>query len=365
MNHIVFHNDVDGIMSASLLRCYDADEYSESCLYPVTSTMRGGQTKKIWSGISAEDKVAILDFEYSGRADLWIDHHFNSDLGPHPVKNNRLFYDPGAKSAAALVMEKCEASLAQKEIIHMCNMIDSALYPNVNFIFESDHPLMILRAYLETAFPSDMTYCRIVEMISHNKCDIEKSLCLMRIGYDAVKNIQKLARQIGKNMVRFGSCSCVNQSRPGEYPRYSEFFVQKDVEYSIRISKSGPHQKYIQIGFNHFVNIPNTINLGEFLRGLPYVRGGGHFNVAAGIIKNEDEERFLDDIDMHFNQEADMEKYGVDKKDPVENRAQELVKEGVDIDAARVRSQKEMEKESDASSESELQSEGDFRKQID
>ena len=49
-----------------------------------------------------------------------------------------------------------------------------------------------------------------------------------------------------------------------------------------------------------------------------------------------------------------MEKYAVDPTDPVENRAQELVKEGVDIDAARKQSQTEMEKTSDATSEGEL-----------
>lgn len=357
MNHIVFHNDVDGIMSAALLRCYETEHgFKESCLYPVASTQRGGQIKKLWSKVAIDDKVAIVDFEYSGRADLWIDHHFNTDMGPNSIKNDRLFYDPGAKSAASLVMQRFEATGAQKDIINMCDMIDSAAYPDVNFIFESDHPLMILRAYLETAFPSDMTYSRIVEMITTCGLDVGKALKLMRIDVDSVKNIRNIAKKIAKHIVRFGSCSVVNQTRQNQFPRYSEYFVSPDVEFSVRISQSGPHQKYIQMGHNPWCGLPNAVDLGAFMRGLRYVRGGGHFGVAAGVMGNEDEQKFLDDVDIHFNKVESMEKYAVDPKDPVENRAQELVKEGADIGTAREQSQAEMEKQPDATSEGELQS---------
>jgi hypothetical protein len=46
-----------------------------------------------------------------------------------------------------------------------------------------------------------------------------------------------------------------------------------------------------------------------------------------------------------------MEKYGVAKEDPIESKAQELVKTGVDLKDAREQSQKEMEKKIDAPSE--------------
>jgi len=356
LNHIVFHNDVDGIMSAALLRQYET-EYRESCIYPAASTQRGGQVKKFFNSIPAGDKVAIVDFEYNGLATLWIDHHFNTDLGPSPVKTDRIFYDPAAKSAVELVMERCGASYFQEDTVKMCNMIDSAAYPDVNFIFESDHPLMILRAYLETAFPSDMMFCRIVEMITTCECDVAKSLVLMRIDDGSVKDIRSTAKKIDKHIVQFGACSVVNQTRQNQFPRYSEYFVRPRIEYAIRISLSGPHQKYIQIGHNQWSGKQNTINLGEFMRGLSYIRGGGHFNIAAGVMKNEDEQKFLDDVDIRFNQEeTDMEKYGVDKNDPVESRAQDLVKTGVDIGAAREQSQKEIGEKSDAGNEGELQS---------
>ena len=352
LNHIFFHNDVDGIISAVLFQLYQVGrefDYKDSILYPVQSTMRGVSLQKIIEKIDGNDPIAILDFEFNPRANIWFDHHFSEDLGPSPVSTGKIFYNPSAKSAADIIAG--EYKFEKDDIISMTNMIDSASYPDVKFIFESDHPLMILRAYLEMAFPSDMTYSRIVEVIVASGCDVEKSLRKMRIDCSNVRNICNLASKSSKDMLLFGSCSVVQQTRQNQYPRYSEYYVKPEIEYAIRMSLSGPRQKYIQIGHNQWCGKKNSVNLGEFMRKLPYVKGGGHFNVAAGIIRNEDEDKFLDDVDMQFHGE-DMEKYGVDKEDPVEARAQELVKTGMDLSEARKKSQEEVK--TDAGDKSEL-----------
>lgn len=359
MNHIVFHNDVDGVVSAALFQCAcpgDRFNYTDSILYPVQSTMRGN-IKKIIDRVSKEDSLAIVDFESDPRADIWIDHHFSPDLGMTKIKNDKIFYDPAAKSAAQLIYDAYyRGTASENEIlstIDMVNTIDSALYPDVKFIFESDHPLMILRAYLETAFPSDMMYCRIVEMLVSTGFNVATALKRTRIDYESVENIKNIAKKILKDMVVFSGCSVVNQTRQNQYPRYAEYFVKPELEYAIRITISGPHQKYIQIGHSQWCGKCNTKNLGEFMRNLSYVKGGGHFNVAAGVIKNEDEQKFLDDVDLHFHKDDDMmEKYGVDKEDPVEAKAQELVKTGMDLNKAREKSQQE--KETNAGNESKL-----------
>lgn len=345
MNHIVFHNDIDGIISASLLQIYDP-MFKESRLHPVTSTMRGGQIKKVLAKIKPEDKLAIVDFEYNERADIWYDHHFNNDMGSDQFSNGHLFYNPAAKSTVDIIAAVHVPRTELQDVIAMSSMIDSATYPDIEYIFRNTSPIMILRAFLETAFPADMTYCRIVEMLTRCKLDVEKAISLMGIDKSSVDTIRNMAKKIGKNTMVFGKCSVVNQTRQSQFPRYSEFFVRPETEYSIRISLSGPHQKYIQIGHNKWLE-PSVINLGGFMRGLSYVRGGGHFNVAAGTIKNCDEQRFLDDMDIHFNEREGMEKYAVDPTDPVEERAKDLEKTGVDISEARKKSQKEMEEKSD------------------
>jgi len=353
LNHVFFHNDVDGIMSAALFLCYQVNrefDYRESILYPVQSTMRGGSIQKTIDKIPKNESIAILDFEFNPMADIWFDHHFSEQLGPNRVNTGKIFYDSSAKSAVEIIAKEFEFKDVGS-IIDMVNMIDSASYPDVKFIFESDHPLMILRAYLETAFPSDMMYARIVEVIMANGCDVEKSLRKMRIDYSCVRNIRNLASKISKDMLVFGKCSVVHQTRQNLFPRYAEYYAKPETQYAMRISLSGPNQKYIQVGHNQWCGKKNTINLGEFMRKLSYVRGGGHFNVAAGVILNSDEEKFLDDVDVLFNGE-DMEKYGVDPKDPVEEKAQEMVKTGMDISDAREKAQEEVR--NNAGSESEL-----------
>lgn len=360
MHHIFFHNDIDGIMSAAILQCY-YPSYIDSCMYPVASTMRGGSIKKFLDKIPEDDNVAILDFEFNDRANFWIDHHYNVKLGPCQVNNEKIGYDPTAKSAAGIILKRCVANISpfQKEVIDMIDMIDSASYPDTNFIFESDHPLMILRAYLETVYPADMTYSRIAEIIAFYKCNVKKAIDKMRINYQSVQDIKTLAQKSAKNMTIFGKCSVINQNYQNQFPRYSEFFLRKDVQYSIRISLHGPTQKYIQIGFNQWCGKSNLINLGEFMRTIPYVKGGGHFNVAAGTILNKHEQKFLDNVDFTFNKDDDMEKYGVDPKDPVESKAQELVKTGVSLQDARKQSQEELEK-SNGSGQGELRSGDDI-----
>lgn len=342
LNHIFFHNDVDGIISASLFLNYNMmTDYHDSILYPVQSTMRGGTMQRIINKIT-DGEIAILDFEHNAKAHMWFDHHFDAEFGPNPIKNGRIFYNPSAKSAVRIIYDHYNFDDSVKELIDMVDIIDSASYPDIRFVFESTHPLMVLRAYLETMFPSDMAYSRIVDVIASHGCNVEEAIQRLRIDADSVKSINALAKKVQRDMTVFGRCSVVNQSRSGQYPRYAEYYV-KNLDYAIRISTSGPNQKYIQIGHNSWCGRGNTINLGKLLKSIPYVKGGGHFNVAAGMINNADEQRFLDDIDIQING-GEMEKYGVDKDDKVESRAQELVKTGMDISDARKQSQEEMEK---------------------
>jgi len=357
LDHIIFHNDVDGIVSAGLFQIYNSSStlfnYSTSCLHPASSTMRGEALKKMLEKIPKEEPIAILDFEFNDRANVWIDHHFNNDIGPLPVYTDKMKYDPMEKSAARIIsnMKKNEEHY---ELISMVDMIDSGSYPDAKFVFESDHPLMILRAYLETLFPSDMAYSRIAECIALNNANMNIVIKKLGIDYQCVKNIKNIANKISKDVLKFGRCSTVYQTRRDQFPRYSEYFLIPEIEYAVRISLSGPRLKYVQVGHNPWCKKNNKINVGEFLRNLPYCRGGGHFSVGAGVIKNEDEEKFLDDVDIHFSKDKEMEKYGVDKEDRVEKRAQELVKTGMDLGEARELSKKETEDGKNAGDEVKL-----------
>ena len=95
---------------------------------------------------------------------------------------------------------------------------------------------------------------------------------------------------------------------------------------------------YFQISYNKWTDGENNVNIGTMLNQLKYLlKGGGHYNVGGGLLKVNDSEKFLDNLDVNLNKaepmteepEGGMEKYGVDKEaDPVEAKAEEMVKTG-------------------------------------
>ena len=66
---------------------------------------------------------------------------------------------------------------------------------------------------------------------------------------------------------------------------------------------------------------------------------GGHYNVGSGTILESNINEFIDMISKLLNNEEDieMEKYGVDKADPVEKKAEDLIKTGEAKDISEAR----------------------------
>jgi hypothetical protein len=157
--------------------------------------------------------------------------------------------------------------------------------------------------------------------------NISEANYLMRINSYYVKELEKNAMKIKNSIVLSKWISIVNQKRENQYPRYSELLINPKIKYCIRITNIGNNIK-ISIGYNRWHHLKNECNIGKSI-GFDYVtESGGHFNVGSAIIKSDFVDRFIDDISRILNEEDDMEKYAVDKNDPVEKKAEELVKTG-------------------------------------
>lgn len=326
-NHVFFHDDIDGIVSAALYMNQYKDKKFR--LYPVSSVMRGKKFDDFFTQIikGKNDKKIILDYQYHNDADIWVDHHFNREFGDCIVRSERINYNPKAKSAASIVDDFILKNHLLLDLIEDVNMIDSASYKSVEQVFKDTIPIMVLRAYLEQIFPNDMVYCRIVEMINNCNMDISEANYLMRINSYYVKELEKSAMKIKNSMVLSKLISIVRQKRVDQYPRYAEYLTNPEIKYSIRISNIGNNIR-VSVGYNPWHPLKNEFNIGKII-GFDYVtESGGHFNVGGALIKNEYAERFIDDISKILNEEDDMEKYAVDKNDPVEKKAEELVKTG-------------------------------------
>ena len=221
---------------------------------------------------------------------------------------------------------------------------DLADYNTVKQIFNDTHPLMVLRAYVERSFHSEMMFCRIVEMISATHFDFRRALYQLRINKRVIFELQKDIERTKKAMVISGNFSVIRQSRPGKYPRYAEFYIEPKVKYSVRLSTIPQNKIYFQIGYNKWHDKQNEVDIGRLLSNIKYlIKGGGHYSVGGGIVFEKDTEELLDDLCINLNDGEssmtdEMEKVGVDKEcDPVESQAQSMVKTGEskDINDAR------------------------------
>ena len=346
--HIVFHDDIDGIVSAAIFLRHTV-KGSSYRLYPVASSQRGRLGKLVDSmGLETNDFLAILDYEFHPMANLWVDHHFNRTIGPLPVINDKVMYNPTYASAARLLYDNLLTKQTYPNaFLKHVDMIDSAGYPTVQYAFTNNHPLMMLRAYLEINRKTEHLLCRVVETIAKTCFDLPDAMFRVCIDYRSVKSMSDLAVKSKKFTTVFQNTSLIMQKRPEQFPRYSEFLNLSSIQYTIRISPIDGQTSIVQIGYNNWHKKKNSLNIGEFCHNSIYLKsGGGHYNVGGGQIKKDNIGSFIESSIITFNGEGSMEKYGVDKEDPIEQKAAGLVKTGSAGDIEKAREQV-TEKETD------------------
>jgi len=335
--HLFYHDDIDGIVSAAMIMntFFRGHVYR---LYPVKSSIRGDKFNSLIESLVRTDGdiVVIVDYQYHEKSELWIDHHFNDDLKDNELHDGKRFYNSKAKSAARVIYNWFQNTpilkgTVDQHIVDIVDMIDSAGYKTVDYIFSSSEPLMILKAYLERlSIFVDSTYNRVVELIRFYNFDIQKVLFTLGVDYGIIAELKRSADTIKNNMVIYGAMSITEMNRLYAYPRYSEYLVKPSLKYSIRIVHLGGDRVQADVGFNKWLGEPCKIHIGQLLGSLDYpISGGGHQTVGGAIFLESEIERFIDDMCVHMNEpEEDMEKYGVDENDPVEKEAEEMVKTG-------------------------------------
>jgi oligoribonuclease NrnB/cAMP/cGMP phosphodiesterase (DHH superfamily) len=360
VHHVVFNDDIDGIISTAIY-LHDFIRTDTYRLYPVSTTNKGEKFEALVKSMRLKpeiDFLVILNYENHRRSNLWIDHHWSKIMGDEPVKNNKIIYDPQSKSTARLVHEMTgPKAIIQKYSEKFLNMVDTigkSDYKSVTFIFNDTHPLMILRAYIERSHHSEMMFGRIIEMISGTHFDFRKTLYQLRLNRKIIWDLKKEAEKVRREILIIGSFSVIRQSRPGKFPRYSEFYIIPKIKYSLRFSTISKEKVYFQIGCNKWHQEENDVDIGKMLSSMSYlIKGGGHYGAGGGIIEQEHCERFLDDLSLTLNKENiledqnqtegapagepsaehpaesnEMEKNGVDANDPVESEAAEKVASG-------------------------------------
>jgi len=338
--HLFYHDDVDGIVSAAMIMnaFFRGHVYR---LYPAKSSMRGDKFNALIEDvyktrITDNESLVIVDYQHHEKADLWVDHHFSQDLKDNEVHNGKIFYNPNVKSAARVIYNWFQNTpflkgAVDQHVVDMVDMIDSAGYKTIDYIFSSTEPLMILKAYLEhLSIFVDSTYNRLVELINLYNFDINKVLFTLGVDCHVVDELKNSAHAIERNMIINGAMGVTEMNRLYAYPRYSEYLIKPDLMYSVRIVHLGGNRVHADVGFNKWQKESCKVHIGKVLQALDYpISGGGHPTVGGAIFLEKEVERFIDDMCVQLNGPEDsMEKYGVDSEDGVEKKADELIKTG-------------------------------------
>jgi len=298
MKHIVFHNDVDGVFSAALFASgTDAFKDMDYVLHAVPTSFRGDKFNDMMSKIN--DPLFIFDFQYHAKAGLWIDHHQNDQMGNESIVNEKICYDNRARSAAGLVVRYLESlgiqtSSEATKVVRSADMIDSADYPNLQFIFEDRSSAMVLRSFFEFSYPSEMMFGRVVEVLVACELNLEKTLQVLNIDGSYVDAIRDKAVKTRDKIELYGKVSVIRQKYAYQYPRYAEYYATNS-KYNVRISDENKTDFRVSLTYNKWHGEKNAINIGSYCASSKIIkRGGGHYNVGGGIVEKAKIDEFLD-----------------------------------------------------------------------
>lgn len=292
MKHVVFHNDVDGIVSAAFFLS-SLENTNDVILKPVATSIRGQDFDKMIQKMDGE--VYIFDFQYNEKAALWIDHHQNQILGFEAVANDKIVYDCRAKSTAGLVfshlLERSPVGRLARSLANGVDMVDNAEYPSAEFIFNDKSPIMVLRSYLEFSYPAEAMYCRVVEKLVQCNLDLEKALILLNVDGSYVDAVRQKTEQIKKKLEIYGKISVIRQRYPYQHPRYAENLISQ-AKYNIRTSEDSANDLRVHIAYNKWSSEKSSLNIGNYAS-KTLRKGGGHYNVGGGVIAKDKFDDFL------------------------------------------------------------------------
>lgn len=315
---IVFHDDIDGIVSAALY-CHFNEIFTPT-LHPAQSTRRSRLDKVLLDFKSRGFETVVLDYAYSEHADVWFDHHMAN-------RKVREMYD--VRQRAKSIGGKCdfrEQSCAQivldyyrgkddpraTELCEAANMYDTAKFPTSDFVFKNKSPFNILYAGLENAnikartHMSSLAVVGLIHYLRYHDCSIDDVVGLVGITGGEVDTLMNRAKGARKHMVKFGDL-IISQCRFGEIPRYAEYMPIGEkralAKYACKI-EALPQSKVfkVSLSYNGWHHESNMLDIGKFLMSLNYLpRGGGHFNVGGGEIKYHDIDRFINNVTETFS----------------------------------------------------------------
>jgi len=299
---IIYHNDTDGVFSAAVYMFYNRSVDFD--LLPIESSSRS-DLPNIIERLST--KVIVLDYAYDKGAKFWCDHHYSEQFGKGTIETDRMVYDPSSKSNASLLfkyltMDKDRLLKDMSNAINLVDMVDSAGYSSADYVFMSMDPIMKIKRYIDVFNKPNTTETlnRLVKLLCRHNFDLDKVCNDLNVDHRKyqVKQLRDVVNLGYKADVEDGIAFYYVESSLVEPPRYSEYFVYDDVKAGVRIRYTDSDVCNVSIGTNPWKS--SIGHVGDFIRSLDYVKGGGHIGVGGLTIHPSDLDKLKEDIIKFF-----------------------------------------------------------------
>lgn len=296
---IIHHDDFDGISAAGIMAVF-LKEYYQEVLEINYQAIDYHQLDEFFARDLVHE-TAVVDFPLHPQATWWFDHHSTSFLNEKSRESYRegshMCWDPKAYSCPQILLSTIQQHFPKiysekmtgfQQITEKANMIDSALYPSVEHIYDLSDPYTTFNHMLSnrkdtairTQFLDALENDNLASWFNTEDFLTRKETLLENLTYqkEYVQNHIKVVNGIAE--IDF------LENKLG-VDRFLHYIIYPDVAYTITLSlKNGYH---LGVGRNPWKK-SDSLDIGQFLKEYG---GGGRQNVGALICSSEQKLREL------------------------------------------------------------------------
>jgi len=302
MYKIFYHNDLDGVITASAFILRNKLKKEKYILSPISSEGRTIFNKIVSRNIMKGYDVVSLDFDRADRLSFWCDHH--SVDGVSYLVNENVLYDKNAKSAASLYIRNLLLPIEEdklffnnakryEEVAVAIDMVDSASYESIRYYKNSLNPIMTLKRYVD--LKPDLN--EVVELLAKTKLNLKKAIKTLEINPEMLRSMAIDSFKTGDKFefIDYGFIALCKEEC-NSVPRYAEFDEHSSTAISIRVSVKDVDSIIVRVSKNPWMTHNPFANIDLSVPPKYSDTWGGHKNVAGGVIPMPYKDLFIDSL---------------------------------------------------------------------
>lgn len=298
--HLYFHNDLDGVSSASVLLNFFRARGNDAASFNPIDYKPG--LKENWPERKFKQPSVMVDFLYHPDLTWWFDHHptsFINESWRMDYKNDATHYfDPKHRSCASATLYHLKKEYDYQppefieELVVGADLIDGAGYKSPEEAIDFNNPTIRLGLLLrehKTSDPESLLefYSGLADNLSVEPMETVLARPEYKEQAALVKSKLKLALE---NFDKFtetrGDTIFVDVTKTDSaISHFTVYYMRPEAKYSVRLGFDPETEiYYLGVGRNKWKDSP--VNIGEL---MSKYGGGGHKNVGGTESKSKKE----------------------------------------------------------------------------